>query len=527
MGEHRRRAQRTEHAPAEQEPAIQQLHTAEQADAGQEEAHPVHRRRVQAVMSREQPQPAQQDAGAEETHTVQSPVKHPVEHSIERRVDRSIERTAERPTRQPDRQREEKAVQRAEHRPAQHAAAPKKKGMPASAHGGWPKPKRKIRAGSAKSKRAGRFQIVEKDQERTQKLKKTAREWAIMLVMMLGGAAEFLGALGKKAWTAAADFVKEKKWKKPTPHGVAMAVLVCVALVSAYEISAILIRSVRTHKLNDELASQRAALMEESSGEAQALPADEQAIELTPAPQTPVPAAENTQVQAKAPVATAVPQVVRTTKYHQVGGSDALKEMAALHDKNKDLVAWIQIPDVLDLPVVYRDNSYYLTRDFNKQKNAAGTIFLDKNHPFKEKTQNLLLHGHNMKDGTMFGRLAQYLYDGTYLRNHPFIYFDTLWKKEQYVIFAILNVSLDPKNERFFNYFTHDTFASDAEFNAYIRQLQIRSGYAIPIDVKPSDALLTLSTCLEEDRLVIVCRRLREGETRSQLRELIRMSTRQ
>ncbi len=192
-----------------------------------------------------------------------------------------------------------------------------------------------------------------------------------------------------------------------------------------------------------------------------------------------------------------------------------------------NFVAWIQIPDVLDLPVVYRDNDYYLTRDFSKQKNASGAIFLDVNHPFKEKTQNLLLHGHNMKDGTMFGRLAQYLYDDTYLRNHPFIYFDTLWHKEQYVIVAVLNVSLKPGDARFFNYFTHDTFSSDAEFAMYIRQLQLRSRYAIPIDVQPSDALLTLSTCLEEDRLVIVARRLRENETRSELRTLIRMATKQ
>ena len=127
----------------------------------------------------------------------------------------------------------------------------------------------------------------------------------------------------------------------------------------------------------------------------------------------------------------------------------------------------------------------------------------------------------------MFGRLAQYLYDDTYLRNHPIIYLDTLWQKEQYVIFAVLDVSLEPSDLRFFNYFTHDTFSSDAEFAMYIRQLQLRSRYAIPIDVVPSDALLTLSTCLDDDRLVIVCRRLRENETRSELRTLIRMAAKQ
>ena len=320
-----------------------------------------------------------------------------------------------------------------------------------------------------------------------------------------------------------------------------MALCTCVAIVSAWQVGSIVLRSVRTRQLNASLSQQRQAAIEAQ----QAIEEDEcEALTVFTVEDTPHPD-DGSQPWHEEPLvsepqieedlqpapeikmeATAAPDVVRTTKYRQVGG-EALAEMAQLHGQNHDLVAWIQIPDVLDLPVVYRDNSYYLTRDFARQKNASGTIFLDENHPFKEKTQNLLLHGHNMKDGTMFGRLAQYLTDDTYLRNHPFIHFDTLWQKEQYVIFAVLDVSLKPGDPRFFNYFTHDTFSSDAEFAMYIRQLQLRSKYAIPIDVEPSDALLTLSTCLDDDRLVIVARRLRGDETRSQLRTLIRMATKQ
>ncbi len=312
---------------------------------------------------------------------------------------------------------------------------------------------------------------------------------------------------------------------------IAMVLFACVALVSLYQIGSIVIRSVRTNRLNDSLSQQRAAIIQEQAETAESPVEQPQTVvepEMTPenTMETQPQSTQDTAMVFASAEATAAPDVVKTTKYRRIGG-DALPEMAQLYQQNRDLVAWIQIPDVLDLPVVYKDNKYYLTRDFSKQKNTAGTIFLDENHPFKEKTQNLLLHGHNMKDGTMFGRLAQYLHDDTYLRNHPFISFDTLWHKEQYVIFAVLNVSLKPSDQRFFNYFTHDTFSSDAEFSTYIRQLQLRSEFAIPIDVAPSDALLTLSTCLDEDRLVIVCRRLREGETRSELRTLIRMATRQ
>lgn len=365
---------------------------------------------------------------------------------------------------------------------------------------------------------------------------------AALLAMAGGAVSRVAKRLRATKWQPTAWAKSPKAARYPLSEILRLALMVlcaCVAIVSAWQVGSIVLRSVRTRQLNASLSQQRQAaieaqqVLEEDTCEALTVFAAEDTPQpgggSQPGSELPLVSEPELDLQPAPEIkmqATAAPDVVRTTKYRQVGG-DALAEMAQLHGQNHDLVAWIQIPDVLDLPVVYRDNSYYLTRDFAKQKNASGTIFLDENHPFKEKTQNLLLHGHNMKDGTMFGRLAQYLTDDTYLRNHPFIHFDTLWQKEQYVIFAVLDVSLKPGDTRFFNYFTHDTFSSDAEFAMYIRQLQLRSNYAIPIDVEPSDALLTLSTCLDDDRLVIVARRLRGDETRSQLRTLIRMATKQ
>ena len=312
----------------------------------------------------------------------------------------------------------------------------------------------------------------------------------------------------------------------------ATALCLMTAIVSLLMIAGIVIRSIRTHITNRALAKKRAELVvtpepaaeltvfapEDTTQPETAVtvePEDTALPEATPAPEE-TPAAKQTNAKADA---------VRSTQYHVMGG-EALHHMEALYEENRDLIGWLRMDEILDLPVVYRDNSYYLKRDFNKKKNDAGTIFLDENHRFGERTQNLLLHGHNMKDGTMFGRLTQFL-NLSYMKNNPFVHFDTLWREEQYVIFAVLRVSLDVTSERFFNYFSYPTFSSDAEFNAYIRRLQLRSEFAIPIDVAPSDALLTLSTCLNDDRLVIVCRRVRENETRSELREAIRLAYKQ
>lgn len=84
-------------------------------------------------------------------------------------------------------------------------------------------------------------------------------------------------------------------------------------------------------------------------------------------------------------------------------------------------------------------------------------------------------------------------------------------------MFAVLLVSSNTGDNDYFNYFDHATFASDAEFYDYIRQLQECSKFDIPVDVEASDALLTLSTCIDDNRLVVVARRLRDGETKDEL----------
>lgn len=286
-------------------------------------------------------------------------------------------------------------------------------------------------------------------------------------------------------------------------------------------------RYVQTRRLEKQLSAMHSEAFAVYGQETQA----EDMLEETPAETatpmpTEAPAPTPPPAQEARQTVTPVPETVKTTQYQRMGGTP-LAQMEALHAQNTDLVAWLTIDNVLDLPVVYRNNSYYLTHDFAKNKSTAGTIFLDENHPMTEKTQNLLLHGHNMKDGTMFGRLTQYEKSIDYLKAHPFVDFSTLWHQERYVIFAVVDVSLDTSSENFLDYFAHPRFSSDAEFASYIRRAELASMYAIPMDVKPSDALLTLSTCLEENRLVVIARRQRDGESKASLRETVNMAVRQ
>lgn len=196
-------------------------------------------------------------------------------------------------------------------------------------------------------------------------------------------------------------------------------------------------------------------------------------------------------------------------------------ELATLVEANSDLVGWLCIDQIINQPVLYRDNVYYETHDFYGNESVSGAIFLDYCHRLTPETQNVLLHGHNMKDGTMFGMLLRYYKDGDFLRKHGIVHFDTLYEEGVYAIFAVLDASLNRKDDRYFDYFSHARFRDADELNAYIAAVRERSLYDIPIDINPEDAFLTLSTCLGEDRLVILARRLREGETEADMCALL------
>lgn len=197
-----------------------------------------------------------------------------------------------------------------------------------------------------------------------------------------------------------------------------------------------------------------------------------------------------------------------TAAFHQVGTIDTiLPDMLELKRINRDTVGWISIANVLDLPVVYRDNAWYLDHGFDGQKNAAGTLFLDQFHPLNSETQNLLIHGHNMKDGSMFAMLTHYQ-SQDFFQAHQLLSFSTLWEKETYLVFAVLRVSSRAGDTSYFDYLTHPVFSSEQDFTAYIQELIRRSLHHADLQVSPSDALLTLSTCIGDDRLVVVAKRI-------------------
>ena len=196
----------------------------------------------------------------------------------------------------------------------------------------------------------------------------------------------------------------------------------------------------------------------------------------------------------------------------------------SLLEQNKDIKAWIKISGTNVNNPVYQtnNNDYYLDHDMNKQSSRYGALFIDKDAKFDKNggyhpsTKNIVVYGHHMKDGTMFGGLKHFT-DLSYYKNHSVIDFTTLYRDSDYKIFAVFitNSMAKHDNGKIFNY-AQSSFANDEQFLEFVEQVKRRSIIDTGVDVVATDELLTLSTCtyeFDEARLVVMARRVRDGET--------------
>ena len=185
--------------------------------------------------------------------------------------------------------------------------------------------------------------------------------------------------------------------------------------------------------------------------------------------------------------------------------------------QNEDIIGWLRIEGLVDEAVVQRDNEYYLNRDYKGYHNENGAIFLDEAIHLRTRPYTLMLYGHNMKTGRMFGGLRNYE-NLTYYRNNPFVTFDTVYEDGQYVIFAVCTISTDVKHWRYVNWAQMTSPVVENREKA-ISSLFRFSEYSKAIDVQADDQILLLFTCVDEqaDRRVIAARRIREDETEAEL----------
>ena len=167
---------------------------------------------------------------------------------------------------------------------------------------------------------------------------------------------------------------------------------------------------------------------------------------------------------------------------------DALKAI------NPDTVGYIKVNHTnIDYIVVKgNNNNYYLNHNFEKKWNVAGWVFGDYRNHFDETDKNLIIYGHNTKDGSMFDSLINVLEKDWYKNpeNH-IITLITEMGTYQYQVFS--TYSIIPEE-----YYITTYFSSDDQFEKFVKELKTRSIYDYEVEVSGEDQILTLSSCIGE-----------------------------
>ena len=188
----------------------------------------------------------------------------------------------------------------------------------------------------------------------------------------------------------------------------------------------------------------------------------------------------------------------------------AFEKYAAVYEQNSDFVGWISIERTnIDYPVMQTiDNpNYYLKHSFEKQYSDYGVPYVQENCDLA-LSDNCVIYGHHMNNGTMFADLCKYESEDFY-QEHKTIRFDTLSGFGEYEIIAVFKTAA--YSEQGFKYY-HFTRAESAEdFDAYIAQCKALSLYDTGVTAEYGDKLITLSTCeysRKNGRMVVVAKRI-------------------
>lgn len=163
-------------------------------------------------------------------------------------------------------------------------------------------------------------------------------------------------------------------------------------------------------------------------------------------------------------------------------------DWGGLKAANPDVIAWIEIPGtVIDYPVMQSDIAdYYLHVNFEKKKYSAGSIFMETLNHSDFSDKNTIIYGHNMKNGSMFSCLKNYLNED-FNKEHPYVLIYTPeWNKGFCVTHAFVTDYTSSAYELWFE---------DISYREWGEELEKRSSEWTMNNFDPEKKTITLSTC--------------------------------
>lgn len=181
--------------------------------------------------------------------------------------------------------------------------------------------------------------------------------------------------------------------------------------------------------------------------------------------------------------------------------SNMINSYNKLYEVNSDTVGWLTVKGTkIDYPVVKAtDNSYYLNRNIYKEKDYNGWPFMDYRNTIDFLDDNTIIYAHNRyTSGVMFGTLPN-IAKANWLnkKDNHYITFNTLYKEMKWQIFSYYGIDVTSD-------YLITNFSNNTDKQEFFNMLAKRSEYNFNVSVDADDKILTLSTCLDNNRRFVV-----------------------
>ena len=181
-------------------------------------------------------------------------------------------------------------------------------------------------------------------------------------------------------------------------------------------------------------------------------------------------------------------------------------ELVELWKQNNHVIGALAVPGAgINYPILQHPSvdDYYLNVCFDGTEGYPGSIYTNRVEGQRFDTWNTVIYGHNMKDGSYFGGLKNFL-DADYLASHREIDIYGVDARHVYDIFAVVIYN----DRRITDYFPDGSYADRQAFLDSLRDDgQEGSIFLNDVEVGTDRRIVTLSTCItdmHDNRLLIV-----------------------
>lgn len=188
-----------------------------------------------------------------------------------------------------------------------------------------------------------------------------------------------------------------------------------------------------------------------------------------------------------------------------------LVKFGKLYSTNQDISGWLSVPECdINYPVVTTVNksaSYYNTHLFEGSVSEYGTPYMNQTTDAESFYRNLVIYGKSFEDGQMFSKLRNYLNLEVY-RKAPVISFDTVYLESKWKVIAVFETAQENTAA-----YCQSVFFDDDAFALYLEKIRNASVIETGIEVTAQDELLTLTSQQNGKSIVVVGRKVRDGES--------------